>query len=136
MPEQNVQEERLLRSDVNAAGWFEIAVRDLERARIFYEQVFGVQLTLQKMDEYELAMFPWNMDLKGAAGCLSKGPLAEPCNKGTLMYFNVTDINGVLDRVTRNGGKVIVEKASIGEHGYIGVFEDCEGNRLGLHSMK
>lgn len=136
MPEPTVQEERLLRSDVNAAGWFEIPVRELDRAKTFYEHVMGVQLEPQRMCDYDLAMFPGKMDLKGAAGCLSKGPEAEPSNKGALVYFNVTDIDATLGRVRQYGGKVIREKLSIGEHGFIAIFEDTEGNRLGIHSMK
>ena len=33
------------------------------------------------------------------------------------------------------GGKVAMPKTSIGEHGYVGVFIDSEGNKVGLHSM-
>lgn len=135
MQAQNITEERLLRSDTNVAGWFEIPVTDLERAKTFYERVFGVQLDLQKMGDYDMAMFPWKMEFKGAAGCLSKGPEATPCNKGTLVYFSVTDIEAVLGRVRQYGGTVIREKMGIGEYGFIGILEDTEGNRLGLHSM-
>jgi predicted enzyme related to lactoylglutathione lyase len=27
-------------------------------------------------------------------------------------------------------------KTSIGQHGFVGHFEDCEGNRVALHSMQ
>jgi uncharacterized protein len=139
MQAQTTLEEQLLRTDLNAAGWFEIAVSDLDRAKTFYEHTLGIQLeTMPKQEgcEYEMAMFPGKMERSGATGCLSKGPLASPSNKGTLVYFNVTDINAVLTRVRQNGGKVIREKLNIGEYGFIGIFEDTEGNRLGLHSMK
>lgn len=136
MQTQSTQEETLLRTDTNAAVWFEIPVSDLERAKVFYEHVLGVQLQSQRMDEYDLEMFPGKMELGGAAGCLSKGPAAKPSSKGTMIYFSVTDIDAVLNRVRRNDGKIIREKLSIGEHGFIGVFEDTEGNTLGLHSMK
>lgn len=134
MQTQAVRKEQLLRCDVNAAGWFEIAVRDLKRAKAFYESVFGIELDVQRMGDYDLAMFPMKMEFGGAAGCLSKGPEAEPSHKGTLVYFSVTDINAVLARVRESGGKVLREKVSIDKYGYIGLFEDTEGNRLGLHS--
>jgi uncharacterized protein len=132
-------EEKLLRTDLNAAGWFEIPVRDLARAKSFYEHLLGIQLdTMPKQEgcEYEMAMFPGKMEQSGATGCLSKGPEATPSDKGTLIYFNVTDIDSVLDRVRQYGGKVLREKQEIGEYGFIGIFEDPEGNRLGIHSMK
>jgi predicted enzyme related to lactoylglutathione lyase len=36
----------------------------------------------------------------------------------------------------KGGGKIIIPKMAIGEYGFIGHFEDTEGNRIGLHSMK
>jgi hypothetical protein len=50
------------------------------------------------------------------------------------VYFNVSDINAVLDRVREAGGGVLRVKESIGEEGFIALFEDTEGNHLGLHS--
>lgn len=139
MQAQATMEETLLRTDINAAGWFEVPVTDLARAKTFYEHTLGIQLeTMPKQEgcEYEMAMFPGKMDRWGASGCLCKGPMASPSNKGTLVYFNVADIEAVLDRVRRSGGKVIREKRNIGEYGFIGIFEDTEGNRLGLHCLK
>jgi len=41
-----------------------------------------------------------------------------------------------LDKVQAAGGKVIVPKTEISpEYGYMGVFLDTEGNRIGLHSI-
>jgi predicted enzyme related to lactoylglutathione lyase len=53
-----------------------------------------------------------------------------------MVYFSVPDIETVLDRVSANGGKIIQEKMSIGEYGFVAHFEDCEGNRVSLHSEK
>ena len=58
-----------------------------------------------------------------------------PSHAGTLVYFSVTDIEGTLDKVNANGGKRLMPKTGIGEHGYIAHFQDCEGNRVALHSM-
>jgi uncharacterized protein len=134
MPQESVQESQALR--VNAAVWFEIPVRDMQRAKAFYEAVLNVQLRMERMDEYEMAMFPGQSELSGAGGCLARGPMSEPSNKGTLVYFGVNAIEPILARVAPNGGKVIRDKMNIGEHGFIAIFEDCEGNTLGLHSMK
>jgi predicted enzyme related to lactoylglutathione lyase len=42
----------------------------------------------------------------------------------------------ILDKVQAAGGKVIVPKTEISpEYGYMGVFLDTEGNRIGLHSV-
>lgn len=39
-------------------------------------------------------------------------------------------------RVEKNGGKIQREKMSIGEHGFIVLAIDTEGNMFGLHSLK
>jgi hypothetical protein len=52
-----------------------------------------------------------------------------------VVYFTVDDIEGTLAKVQAQGGKTLVPKMSIGEFGFIGQFEDSEGNRLGLHSQ-
>ena len=41
-----------------------------------------------------------------------------------------------LGKVEAAGGKVLKEKMSIGEHGFIGVFTDTEGNTVAMHSTK
>ena len=73
---------------------------------------------------------------QGAAGTLLKGEGYTPSNSGTLIYFAVEDIDSTLKKIQQNGGKTLQAKMSIGEYGFIGLFQDCEGNRIGLHSMK
>ena len=46
----------------------------------------------------------------------------------------VKDIDATLPRVAKHGGKVLGPKKSIGQHGFVGHFEDSEGNRVALHS--
>lgn len=42
----------------NPVNWFEIPVNDLERAKQFYETVFGLQLSLNEMGPMKMAWFP------------------------------------------------------------------------------
>ena len=37
--------------EYNMVGWFEIPVTDLDRARTFYEAVFGVAIQVQQVGE-------------------------------------------------------------------------------------
>ena len=118
----------------NPVNWFEIPVNDLERARQFYETVFGLQLSLNEMGPMKMAWFPMSEGGGGATGTLMQSEGYAPSHAGTLVYFSVTDIEGTLDKVNANGGKTLLPKTSIGEHGYIAHFQDCEGNRVALHS--
>jgi predicted enzyme related to lactoylglutathione lyase len=120
----------------NPISWFEIPVRDVGKARRFYEKVFDTELTLEDMDAFNMAFFPMAENAPGAAGMLIKGETYEPSHAGTIVYFSVEDIEETLRRISANGGKTLLPKKSIGEYGFIAHFEDTEGNRLALHSMK
>ncbi len=120
----------------NPINWFEIPVNDLSRATKFYESTFGVELTLNEMGPTKMAMFPMDKEGAGAGGSLLKAEGYAPSENGTLVYFSVDDIEAVLKNVEKSGGKTIEGKNGIGEHGFIGIFKDSEGNRIGLHSMK
>ena len=118
----------------NPVNWFEIPVNDLNRAKQFYETVFGLQLSLNEMGPMKMAWFPMAPETAGATGTLMKAEGYTPSHAGTLVYFSVTNIDGILAEVDANGGKVLLPKTGIGEHGYIAHFQDCEGNRVALHS--
>lgn len=119
--------------DRNPVGWFEIPVRDLERARRFYETVLGLELATSRMGDMEVAWFPMT-EGPGAAGTLIKSEGYIPSHEGAMVYFSVTDIEGTLEKIDANGGKTLNPKTSIGEHGFVAHFEDCEGNRVAMHS--
>ncbi|WP_337881058.1 VOC family protein [Rheinheimera sp.] len=123
-------------SSVNPVGWFEIPVVDLERACAFYQQVFLLQFERMQMGPSDMAMFPYDHQANGAAGALIKEAGYEPSISGTLVYFVADDVASTLERVKAAGGKVVLPKTAIGEHGFIGHFTDSEGNKVGLHSMQ
>ena len=118
------------------ANWFEVPVKDLDRAVKFYEKVFDVKLSSEEMGGMKMALFPFTQDAPGAAGALIKGESYEPSHAGTVVYFSVEDIPETLRRINTNGGKTLIPKTAIGQYGFIAQYEDTEGNRLALHSMK
>jgi predicted enzyme related to lactoylglutathione lyase len=120
----------------NPVNWFEIPVNNLERARRFYESVLGVTLSLNDLGPLKMAWFPMTQEGTGATGTLVKAESYVPSHAGTMVYFSVDDIEGTLTKVTTAGGKVLNPKMSIGEYGFVAHFEDCEGNRVALHSTK
>lgn len=118
----------------NPVIWFEIPVVDLARAKKFYEAVLGVSLTLTDTEPFQMVWFPMmDMDAPGATGSLVKADGYIPSTVGTLIYFSVTDIDDALRKVSAAGGKTLLPKMAIGEYGFIGHFQDTEGNKVGLH---
>ncbi|AWL12478.1 hypothetical protein HMF8227_02008 [Saliniradius amylolyticus] len=120
----------------NPVGWFEIPCLDIERAKLFYHNAFDAEFEQLEMGPCQMAMFPYDHDKPQCTGALVQGPDYEPNHKGVLIYFVCDEVTAQLTRINSAGGRTLEEKMSIGEHGFIGLFEDSEGNRLGLHSMK
>ncbi len=116
----------------NPVFHFEIPVTDMDRAVAFYEDVLGLALSRQTVDGYEMAFFPRDDTRPGASGALAKGDVYRPSHDGSLVYFDVTDIDAVLNRATARGSQILYEKKNIGEAGYVAEFEDSEGNRIAL----
>ena len=120
----------------NPVNWFEIPVNDMERGKKFYETVLGVQLQPLALGALTMSLFTWVQGGEGSAGALVKAQSYVPSHSGSMVYFSVDDIDATLARVEKNGGKIIRTKMDIGEFGFVGHFEDCEGNRVALHSVK
>jgi predicted enzyme related to lactoylglutathione lyase len=121
----------------NPIVWFEIYVKDMERAKRFYESVFETKL--EKLNSplpgLEMWQFPSAMNASGATGALVKMKDMELSGNGTAVYFECDDCAVEERRVKKFGGRVQREKTSIGEHGKISLVYDTEDNLLGLHSM-
>jgi len=123
----------------NAISWFEIPSVDLGRAQKFYETIFNTQLIVMDTPNLRMRMFPLRDMMTGVGGAVvhSDGFYTPSPTDGPLIYLNGNpDLQTVLDKVEAAGGKIIVPKTEISpEYGYMAVFIDTEGNRIGLHSV-
>lgn len=119
----------------NPVGWFEIYVDDMDRAKAFYQAVFGVEL--HRLDGVDDEMWGFSMDhgLYGSSGALIQHPGVKAGGNSTIVYFHGEDCGVEASRVVAAGGRVEKAKSSIGHYGYIALVVDSEGNRIGLHSM-
>ena len=117
----------------NAIMHFEIPADDVERARRFYEQVFGWKIEQYPMppgQEY------WGVTAKdsneqGINGGLMKRQMpGQPFTN----YVTVDSIDVMIPIVHAQGGKVALPKQEIGGcMGWIAAFLDPENNLIGLH---
>jgi len=119
-------------SKMNAIGWFDIYVDDLDRAVSFYETVLACKLEPMgdPTGENKMMAFPTDMALYGAGGALSKSSHARPGPGGTVIYFNTEDCAIEEARVEAAGGQVVRPKFSIGEFGWVSLCQDSEGNLI------
>lgn len=128
-------------ANTNVLTWFEIPVSDTERARKFYETILDIEMTTRNHPESgeELTLFPFDPTIIQAtsgrvSGALSKSEANRPSPLGTLVYLNASpDLQAVLDRVEKAGGKISIPKADF-PFGAIATIIDSEGNRIGLHA--
>ena len=121
----------------NPVVWFEIYVADMERARRFYETVLDVTLEHKasaELGDPEFWLFPSQGTKYGAQGALAKMEGFKPSGVGVIVYFACADCAAASARAIANGGSVIRDRFAIGEHGYIAIVTDSEGNLLGLQS--
>ena len=120
----------------NPVGWFEIYVNDMNRAKTFYEYVFQAQLEKINTTDIQMWSFPAIVDRMGCTGVLVHMPGFAAGGNSTLVYFSCKDCAVEELRVVAAGGKVQRTKMSIGEHGFITLALDTEGNMFGLHSSQ
>ena len=119
-------------------GWFEIPVKDMERAKRFYEQVFALTISVHDLDGLVMGWFPASQERNGATGSLVQHEMYQPSDThGPLVYFSCSDVQNELDRIEDAGGAVLKWKSEIGGgHGFMALIRDTEGNRIALHSEK
>ncbi len=123
----------------HAISWFEIPSTNIDRAQKFYESIFNISMHPMDMEKLKMRLFPIDDMMEGIGGALvDSGGFHKPSlTDGPLLYLNGNpDVQQVLDRVEAAGGKIMVPKTQISpEHGFMAVFADTEGNRIGLHSV-
>ena len=121
----------------NAISWFEIPATDLDRAQKFYETIFDTTLAAMDFPNIRMRLFQLRDNTGVGGAVVDSGGFHKPSlSEGPLIYLNGDpDLQNVLEKVESAGGKIVVPKTAISpEYGFIGIFIDTEGNRIGLHS--
>lgn len=114
---------------------FEIPADDVEKLKVFYEQVFGWTITetdgpIEYWVIQTVPVDPKGMLIRpGVNGGMYKrlGPESKPVN-----YFSVESISEFLDKIVKAGGRVTQPKQEVPEVGWIAAAEDPEGNAFAL----
>jgi predicted enzyme related to lactoylglutathione lyase len=121
----------------NPVSWFEIYTQDLERAKTFYESVFGYVLSPEPNDgSFKAYRFPGAMPGYGAMGALMHHPMRGPSPEGHVIYFHCDNCDTRAQLAVQHGGQIHRQKWSIGPDGFIALIGDTEGNVIGLHSFE
>ena len=111
---------------------FAIHVDDVDRARRFYEAVFGWSFEPWGPPGFYLIHTGDDAD-PGIQGLMHKRqePRAGTGLNGLEPTFSVDDLDAVLAVVEANGGRITMTKAPIPTVGVLVRFEDPDGNNIG-----
>lgn len=121
----------------DAITWVEIPVSDFERAKKFYSAIYDYEMPEMMMGQNQMGFLLYDQQVGGVGAAIVKGDNYTPTKEGVKVYLNGgSDLNTVLNRVEKAGGKIIMQKAQITpELGCFAMFEDSEGNHLSIHSI-
>jgi predicted enzyme related to lactoylglutathione lyase len=117
--------------------WAEIAVTDMKRAVAFYKNNFGLSFKHEIMNGMEMSIVETeNSDDPSIA--LLKHEMMVPSRDGSTVYLHLTlTLNDKINELKAVGIEILLPPMPIkeGECGYIAIFVDSEGNKVGLWSQ-
>ena len=113
----------------NNIAHFDIAANDVERARRFYERVFGWRFEAWGPPDFYLIHTGPASD-PGIHGSISKReePVAGHGRTAFECTVSVDDLAAIKAAVVHNGGKIVLDEYEIVGVGRMIRFEDSEGN--------
>ncbi|MEL7533195.1 MAG: VOC family protein [Bacteroidota bacterium] len=115
---------------------FEIPATNITRAIDFYQGILAIKIETYDFGEMQMGVFPYENQM--VTGTIIQGEGYQPSADGPTLYLNAgIDLQPMLDRVSINGGDILLPKTPhADESGYFALFLDSEGNKIGLHSTK
>jgi predicted enzyme related to lactoylglutathione lyase len=127
----------------NAVTWFEIPVRDINRATKFYETILDTKLVNQNPETGAEAMALFPRLKEGSmgrsdvvSGALVKSDKARPSKDGVVIYLNANpSLDKTLENVESAGGKIVLPRTK-NPAGFVSIIIDSEGNKIGLFAGK
>ncbi len=117
---------------------FEIPADDLQRAKKFYETVFGWKIEKYPMPEGEYyGLHTVETDSKTQMpkepGAINGGMMKRSAVvKTPLVAVDVKDIEKTLKKVVSEGGKILMPTTKVGDMGLYAYVKDTEGNLVGV----
>ena len=120
---------------------FEIPADNVDRAKNFYEKIFGWHIDKYKMeggDDYWIVRtteIDEKTKMPTTPGAINGGMMKRKNSGQPFMnYISVDSIDNMLKTIESHGGVICLPKQEIGMGmGWIAAFQDTEGNLMGLH---
>jgi predicted enzyme related to lactoylglutathione lyase len=122
---------------MDGVNLFNMPVDDMERAKEFFSKTFGWDFfptgmegdhhfaTTVPTDENGLPIEPGGIN----GGIIQRGAYEQQV---TSIFIKVKSIDETIDKVKKNGGKLILSKVPIADFAYLAQIKDTEGNLISL----
>jgi predicted enzyme related to lactoylglutathione lyase len=113
---------------------FELPHDDGDRARDFYQKVFGWNMMpMPEMTYTMVSTGPTGDQGPSEPGYIGGGLMErEEPFQGPVVTVEVDDIDSALAKIEQSGGKTVRPGMEVGEMGFAAYFTDTEGNLMGL----
>ena len=115
---------------------FEIPADNVERAKTFYKQAFGWDISQYPGMEYHsviTAAVDEKTRMPKEVGAINGGMTKRNNEvKNTVITVDVQDIDAALKNIEHLGGKTVQKKQPVADMGFTAYFKDTEGNVVGL----
>ena len=108
---------------------FEICADQIERAAEFYQKVFGWEIKKWDGPEEYWMVKTGEKTQPGISGGMMKRQENLP---SVINIIDVDSVDDFAEKITDNGGKIIVPKTAIFGVGWFAYFADTEGNISGI----
>ena len=106
---------------------FEIPADNPERAVKFYENVF--EWKIEKWDQFDYWLVTTGEDSEpGINGAI----LPKDFSSMVRDVISVASYDEFTEKIEKSGGKILSKKMTVPELGITGMFQDTEGNILGI----
>lgn len=115
---------------------FEVPFEDGDRARSFYKEAFGWNISqIPEMSYTMVSSGPTSDQGMPSEPGFINGGMFQKDSYGVstpVITVEVDSIDAALEKVTALGGSTVVPKETIGDMGWAAYFKDSEGNVMGL----
>ena len=113
----------------NRIFWLEMASNDIPATAKFYQDLLGWPIVRDEKMDYTMTAFE-----RGETG-VGFSPVDEEqgvAPGSVLVYVDVPDVDAIIARAKELGAPIILDKTEVPTVGWMAVFGDPGGNRIGV----
>lgn len=120
---------------MNKVIHFEIPADDLERAKKFYQEIFGWELTDFPEMDYTIVktVETDEKNMPKEVGAINGGMMKRSSpDENPIIVIEVPSVDEYLAKIEQKGGKTAMPKEKVGDMGLYARVTDTEGNVIGI----